>query len=180
MVLRDNNRRDFLKVSSAAVAATAVSWNAASYAAILAANDRVKVGVVGCGDRRPTKVDVADTKDATGVYLTSEGVKGPAVWSTRGRWCSLIGHTGSHEVPIVIFDSPRNPGYPTYWHARGYGLFPATPLGRNIFDPKQPAFNFTIENHETAFFRYRVVLYSYAASGDELNREADLFASEHK
>jgi len=47
----DNDRRQFLKVGSAALAATAVSWNASSYAQILGANDRVKVGVVGCGDR---------------------------------------------------------------------------------------------------------------------------------
>ena len=51
MTLKNSNRRDFLKASSAAVAATAVSWNARSYAAILGANDRVNVGVVGCGDR---------------------------------------------------------------------------------------------------------------------------------
>jgi predicted dehydrogenase len=40
-----------LKAGSAALAATAVSWNAKSYAAIAGANDRVRVGVVGCGDR---------------------------------------------------------------------------------------------------------------------------------
>jgi predicted dehydrogenase len=40
-----------MKVSGAAVAATTVAWNARSYAAILGANDRVRVGVVGCGDR---------------------------------------------------------------------------------------------------------------------------------
>ena len=51
MVFEKNNRRDFLKVGGAALAATAVSWNAKSYAQILGANDRVKVGVVGCGDR---------------------------------------------------------------------------------------------------------------------------------
>ena len=51
MIFKDTNRRDFLKVGSAALAATAVSWNARSYAAILGANDRVRVGVVGCGDR---------------------------------------------------------------------------------------------------------------------------------
>ena len=51
MPLKDTNRRDFLKAGSVAVAATAVSWNASSYAAILGANDRVRVGVVGCGDR---------------------------------------------------------------------------------------------------------------------------------
>jgi predicted dehydrogenase len=44
-------RRQFLKAGSAALAASAVSWNARSYAAILGANDRVRVGVIGCGDR---------------------------------------------------------------------------------------------------------------------------------
>ena len=51
METQDPNRRDFLKMGSAAVAATAVSWNASSYGAIVGSNDRVRVGVVGCGDR---------------------------------------------------------------------------------------------------------------------------------
>ena len=59
-----------------------------------------KGGLFMDANGKPTKVDAADTKDASGSYLTSEGVKGPAVWSTRGRWCSLTGHTGNHEVTI--------------------------------------------------------------------------------
>ncbi len=51
MDLRSSNRREFLKTGSAALAATTVSWNAKSYAAIVGANDRVRVGIVGCGDR---------------------------------------------------------------------------------------------------------------------------------
>jgi len=51
MEFEKTNRRDFLKAGSVALAATAVSWNARSYAAIVGANDRVRVGVVGCGDR---------------------------------------------------------------------------------------------------------------------------------
>jgi predicted dehydrogenase len=51
MTFRDTSRREFLKTSSAAIAATAVAWNAKSYARIVGANDRVGVGVVGCGDR---------------------------------------------------------------------------------------------------------------------------------
>jgi hypothetical protein len=139
-----------------------------------------KGGVFMDASGRPTKVDSAHTTDATGVYLTSEGVKGEAAWATRGRWCSLTGHTGNRTVTIAIFDSPNNPGYPTYWHARGYGLFAANPLGRSIFDPKQPAFNFTIGKDQTAVFHYRVILYSRDASVDDLNREADRFASEYK
>ena len=55
MSITENNRRDFLKTGAAALAATAVSprvsWSASSYGAISGANDRVRVGVVGCGDR---------------------------------------------------------------------------------------------------------------------------------
>ncbi len=125
----------------------------------------------------PTKVDATDTSGATGVYLTSEGVKGGAAWGTRGRWCALSGHTPGHAVTIAIFDHPKNPGYPTYWHARGYGLFAANPLGRNIFDAKQPAFNFTLEKDHFAMFRYKVMLFSGQTGSAELDREADVFAA---
>ncbi len=51
MATQDTNRRDFMKIGSTALAATAVSWNAKSYAAVVGANDRVKVGIVGYSDR---------------------------------------------------------------------------------------------------------------------------------
>ena len=129
---------------------------------------------------RPTKVPAGDAAGATGVYLTSEGARGETAWGTRGRWCSLTGHTDNHTVTIAIFDHPQNPGYPTYWHARGYGLFAANPLGRSIFDPKQPPFNYALEKGQTATFRYRVVLYSQNEDANELNHEADSFAAAYK
>jgi len=45
------SRRTFLKVAGAGVAGTALSSNAASYANILGANDKVRVGIVGFSDR---------------------------------------------------------------------------------------------------------------------------------
>jgi len=139
-----------------------------------------KGGVFLDANGRPTKVAAADNSDATGVYLTSEGVKGGAVWSTRGRWCSLTGHTQGHTVTVAILDHPLNPGYPTYWHARGYGLFAANSLGRSIFDSKQPAFNYTLEKGQTATFRYRMLLVSLEATPESLNHEADQFAAEYR
>jgi hypothetical protein len=142
-----------------------------------------KGGIFMDSNGNPTKVDSvpADAANpATGVYLTSEGKTGEAAWGTRGRWCSLTGHTGSHAVTIAIFDQPKNPGYPTYWHARGYGLFAVNPLAPSIFDPKQPALNLTLEKGQSVTFRYRVMLYSRAAAPDELNREFDAFQAESK
>jgi hypothetical protein len=139
-----------------------------------------KGGVFMDAGGKPTTVATADATGATGVYLTSEGVKGDAVWGTRGRWWTLTGDTNDRNVTIAIFDHPKNPGYPTYWHARGYGLFAANPLGGSIFDTKKPPFNFTTDKNQAATFRYRVVLYSGKPSPDELNHEADSFAADYK
>lgn len=129
-----------------------------------------------------TKVDAAanlpGVAPPTGEYLTSEGVKGEAAWSTRGRWCSLTGHNGDgHTDTIAIFDHPGNPNYPTYWHARGYGLFAVNPLGQHMFDAKQPLLDYTLEKGQSATFRYRVVIYPSTVTPEELNKEADVFAA---
>jgi predicted dehydrogenase len=51
MALENGGRREFLKVGGTALAASTVGWTAKSYAAVLGANDRVRTGVIGCGDR---------------------------------------------------------------------------------------------------------------------------------
>ena len=128
----------------------------------------------------PTQVDApAGPNPATGVYLTSEGVKGPAVWGTRARWCALTGNNGTHTATVAIFDHPGNPGYPTYWHARGYGLFAANPLGQNIFSPKSAALNYTLEKAQSVTFRYEVAIFSHAAATAELEREAQMFDNKY-
>ncbi len=43
-------RRDFLRAATAA-GATAMTMSAASYARVIGANDRINVGIIGCGDR---------------------------------------------------------------------------------------------------------------------------------
>ena len=136
-----------------------------------------KGGVFTDASGRATKVDDADTKGATGVYLTSEGKQGEAAWGTRGRWCLLRGETGGKSYTIAIFDHPGNPGYPTYWHARGYGLFAANPLGDSIFDPKATPHNFTLDKGEKATFQYRVVLADGSMTAANANREADAYAA---
>ena len=133
-----------------------------------------KGGVFTDENGHETKVSDA-MPGATGVYLTSEGVKGDAAWSTRGRWCLLTGHTGDHTETIAILDHKGNPGYPTYWHARGYGLFAANPLGRSMFDTKAQPFNFTLEKGKSVTFRYRVILLPRAATAAEMNRASDAF-----
>jgi len=77
----EKTRRDFLKAGSAALAASAVSWNASSYAAIVGANDRVRVGVVGCGDRMKSALIPAFLEHAK--ELNFEFVAVSDIWSRR-------------------------------------------------------------------------------------------------
>ncbi|HSU18193.1 MAG TPA: PmoA family protein [Acidobacteriaceae bacterium] len=136
-----------------------------------------KGGMFSDASGRVTKVADADTKGATGVYLTSEGKQGDAAWGTRGRWCLLSGQKDGQTYTIGIYDHPGNPGYPTYWHARGYGLFAANPLGDSIFDKNAKPHNFAIDKDGTATFRYRVILYKGGVTAADANREADAFAA---
>ena len=55
------------------------------------------------------------------------------------------GKIGAKPVTIAILDHPSNPNSPTYWHARGYGLFSANVFGRKVFDPKQEELVLTLE-----------------------------------
>ncbi|MGA2536373.1 MAG: Gfo/Idh/MocA family oxidoreductase, partial [Terracidiphilus sp.] len=60
----NKDRREFLKLSGAAVAAGAASFSASSYGSILGANDRVRVGVIGCGDRMKSSLIPAFQENA--------------------------------------------------------------------------------------------------------------------
>ncbi|GAB3723817.1 DUF6807 domain-containing protein [Spirosoma lituiforme] len=108
-----------------------------------------------------TKVPVLDNAGVTGLYRTSEGVEGDAVWGTRAPWTKLTGTVDNEVVTVVLMDNPKNIGYPTYWHARGYGLFAANPLGPSVFsNGKAPAMNYTLPAGQSVTFRYRLLIQS--------------------
>jgi hypothetical protein len=120
---------------------------------------------------KPTRVPVMENKGVTGLYTSSEGLKGDAVWGTRGRWVMLSGKKDDEMVAIAILDHPKNPGYPTYWHARGYGLFAANPFGQKIFTNGKQEFNFHLEPGQSATLRYRVVIFSGETKPDQVEAQ---------
>lgn len=105
-----------------------------------------------------TVVKSGTDKIPTGNYLTSEGKQGDAAWSTRGKWCMIYGKMGADSISVAIIDNPKNPNYPTFWHARGYGLFAANPLGEKIFTNGKSEKNLKLKKGESVKFRYRVVV----------------------
>lgn len=115
---------------------------------------------------------------ANGNYLTSAGKQGDDAWSTRGRWCKVYGKMGNDSVSVTIIDHPKNPNYPTFWHARGYGLFAANPLGEKIFTNGKSFKNLTLKKGQSATFRFRIVIDegNKTISPEKLNELADDFA----
>lgn len=122
-----------------------------------------------------TTVKAMTNEGITGNYFNSEGLSGLDVWGKRARWMELSGSIASEKISLAICDHPKNPGYPTYWHARGYGLFSANPLGVKDFTDGKEELNFSIPAGGTATFRYRVVI----NSGSQLTKaENDAFADD--
>lgn len=107
---------------------------------------------------KPTAVPVLDNQGVNGRYASSEGIEGPAVWGTRARWMALSGRVEQEELTLLMLDHPGNPGYPTYWHARGYGLFAANPLGQAVFSNGKQRLHLTLAPAATARFRHMLLV----------------------
>ncbi len=124
-----------------------------------------------------TLVKGGSDKIANGTYLTSEGKTGNNAWSTRAAWCKAYGKMGADSVSVTIFDFPENPNYPTFWHARGYGLFAANPLGEKIFTNGKSEKNLKLNMGEQLVFRYRIVITNgnYTPSTIQLNKISEMF-----
>jgi hypothetical protein len=129
---------------------------------------------------RATKVAQMDNSAVSGDYLTSEGRRESEVWGTRARWCSLSGRLGGQPVTVTILDHPKNPGFPTYWHARGYGLFAANPLGMKALSGGKEELNLALDPGKSVTFRYRVLVLSEPASPERAEKLYREFAAAYR
>src|SRR2546427_8747953 len=115
-----------------------------------------------------TTVPMLNNEGVTGRYKSSEGLEGDSVWGTRGRWTMLSGVVEGEPVTLAILDHPQNVGFPTYWHARGYGLFAANPLGRKAFTNGKEELNFRLAAGEAATFRHRILVLAGTAPPQQI------------
>lgn len=124
-----------------------------------------------------TTVKKMNNEGVTGMYYSSEGLKGDDVWGTKATWVMLAGKKQSKDISIGIIDHPTNVGYPAYWHARDYGLFAVNPLGRKIFSNGNEDLNFTLQSGQSASFKYRIIIHSGPTlTSAEMNNLAAEFA----
>lgn len=122
-----------------------------------------------------TQVPTLDNTGVTGSYRNSEGIEGEDTWGKRAKWCNLRGQINDDKVNLVIIDHPKNTGYPTYWHTRGYGLFAANPLGQNVFSKGKESLNLTLKKGESVTFRYRIIVASESLTDEVINKQMSDF-----
>ena len=99
-----------------------------------------------------------------GHIVNSEGHRDKPAWGKRAAWCDYYGPVEGKVVGVAIFDHPKNPKHPTWWHVRTYGLFAANPFGVHNFEGKPAGTgDIVIAAGESLTFRYRL----YFHKGDE-------------
>ncbi len=127
----------------------------------------------------PTEIKSKNNDLVSGDYLSSEGKTGLEVWGTRAKWMKLFGNYKDEKVAVIIIDNKKNPGYPAYWHARGYGLFAVNPLGQGVFSKGKEVMNLSLKKGESTRFAYRTVICSGEISNEEINNMAVEFSEKY-
>jgi len=112
--------------------------------------------------------------------LNSEGAVGEKnIWGKRATWVDYSGTVEGKKLGIAIFDNPTNPKHPTYWHARGYGLFAVNPFGEHDFyNDKKRDGSITIKPGESLTFRYRVLIHDGDASEAKVAEAYEQYAGQ--
>lgn len=118
-------------------------------------------------DGKPTRDQIENDEGVSGNYLSSEGVEGIKVWSTRAKWMKLYGVNKGEPVSIVFMDHPSSFNYPTYWHARDYGLFTANAFGVKDFTRGEQELNLVLKQGEKISFKHRI----YIKTGEDFPAE---------
>lgn len=113
-------------------------------------------------------------KDGKGHILNSAGNKDADAWGKPAKWVDYTGEVNAKTVGITVFDSHYNFGYPTYWHARDYGLVAANPFGGKAFtgDAKNES-HFSINYTNSAKFTYITLIHDGKIDAKTLDELAD-------
>ncbi len=120
--------------------------------------------------------DWLSEKYGTGRYLSSKGNETEAeVWGTRANWVRLEGEKNGKKIGVVILNHPQSTNYPTFWMARGYGLFSANPIGQYVYqkyhqvEDVQPL-NLTLDKGKSALFKFRLIIYENELTKEQIDR----------
>jgi hypothetical protein len=102
----------------------------------------------------------------TGHIVDAKGNRDDAVWGKRSEWATYYAAKDGKTYGISIFENPQNLRFPSWWMARGYGLFGKNPFGWHDYEPKnvpKGKGDYTIPAGGSLTLKYRL----YFHLGDE-------------
>jgi hypothetical protein len=109
------------------------------------------------------KNDTSDQtiKPGSARYINAYGEElEKGVWGKRSPWLALKGILETGELlTVIIIDHPDNVNHPSFWHARGYGLFSINPFGLHDFTRGKQNFNFKLPAGGSLTLKYRMLFY---------------------
>ena len=116
-------------------------------------------------------------KVGKGHIVNSEGNRDGSTWGKRAAWCDYYGPVNGETVGVAIFDHPKNPRHPTWWHVRDYGLFAANPFGIHDFErlSDKTKGDLIVASGDSVTFRYRF----YFHQGDEKQGKVEALYNEY-
>lgn len=109
---------------------------------------------------------------AAGKSFNADAAIAGAIWGMRSRWAAYSGPIDGQQATVALLDHPENPRYPTWWHARPYGLFAANPFGQHDFE-KAPAGSGDLEigPEDHLFFRHQLLIFDGAVTSERVEQE---------
>jgi len=118
-------------------------------------------------------------QDRGATLLNSDGLVGTEkIWGKRAKWVDYSTTLNGEKVGVTMFDHPRNPRHPTWWHARPYGLNVANPYGERSFTGDKTRDGvLTIPTGGRLAFRYRVMIHPGSADVGAVNQQWTEFAN---
>jgi len=120
-------------------------------------------------------------KGGTGHILNSEGDKDADAWGKRAKWVDYTGQIDGKTVGVTMFDAHTNYGYPTYWHARDYGLLAANPFGAKAFTGDATKESpLSVKLGDSVVFRYVTLIHDGALDATTLDALAEDVAGSPK
>jgi hypothetical protein len=121
----------------------------------------------------PSHKQGKNVHEGKGVIVNAEGIretdstkkKSDSTWGKKSTWVDYHAPKDGKVYGVAMFDHPKNPRHPTWWHVRSYALFAANPFGQHDFEglPDPKAGDLTIPAGESVTFRWRF----YFHTGDE-------------
>jgi hypothetical protein len=100
------------------------------------------------------------TSEMGGKIINIHGDTDLKAWGKQSPWVDYHGPVKGNVVGITIMNHPSSFRYPSYWHARTYGLFTANPFGLHHFKGDNSIDgSHQMEKGDSFTLRYRVLVH---------------------